>query len=210
MANKHQESLDSLWEKYRTALKRLEWALSELDKKPKEVIVEVPVEKVVEREVIKEVENIKLVGIEKPIHNANAKEDYDPAPKTVRPKSSTSDEPVHQGWKPLQVPDFSIQADNNGNDTLNSGHAGFGSKFPELPNKGDMFLRVDQLPSILYKWNGKKWIEVDKTQSSSYAYNELYLQHLVEGVRSGQYDIDMLSDIEREQLARYIDAKGIS
>jgi len=209
MDNKHQESLDSLWEKYRTALKRLEWALDELDKKPKEIRVEVPVEKVVEREVIKEVENVKLVGIEKPIHNANVKEDYDPAPKIVRPKNSMSEDPVHEGWKPLTVPDFSAKADN-GNNESNSGHAGFGTKFPDIPNKGDMFLRVDQLPSILYKWNSKKWIEVDKNRSSSYAYNELYLQHLVEGVRSGQYDIDMLSDIEREQLARYIDAKGIS
>lgn len=207
MANKHQESLDSLWEKYRTALKRLEWALSELDKKPKEVIVEVPVEKVVEREVIKEVENVKLVGIEKPIHNANAKEDYDPAPKVVRPKASMSDEPVHEGWRPLNVPDFSATADDD--NTTPSENAGFGAKFPDSPQKGDMFLRVDRLPSILYKWNGKKWIEVDKTTSATYAYNEKYLEHLVNGVRSGQYDIDMLSEIEREQLARYIDAKGI-
>ena len=39
---------------------------------------------------------------------------------------------------------------------------GFGTNFPTTANKGDMFLRVDRLPSALFKFNGQTWIEVDK------------------------------------------------
>ena len=37
-----------------------------------------------------------------------------------------------------------------------------------------MFLRVDQLPSVLYKFNGQHWIQVDKDLSDNYAYDDAY------------------------------------
>jgi hypothetical protein len=78
---------------------------------------------------------------------------------------------------------------------------GFGIEFPKTPNKGDMFLRVDQLPTVLYKYNGAKWIEVDKSMTDSYAYDDAYIDHLINKIASGEYDLDLLSDIEREQIA---------
>lgn len=77
---------------------------------------------------------------------------------------------------------------------------GFGIKFPEQAQKGDMFLRVDQLPSVLYKFNGANWIEVDKSLSDQHAYDDAYIDHLIEKISSGEYDLDLLSDAERDRI----------
>ena len=77
---------------------------------------------------------------------------------------------------------------------------GFGSSFPENVIKGDMFLRVDQLPSALYKFNGISWIEVDKALSDQHAYDEAYIDHLIEKIDTGEYDPELLSDAERDSI----------
>jgi hypothetical protein len=79
---------------------------------------------------------------------------------------------------------------------------GFGTVFPSAPIKGDTFLRVDRLPSVLYKYNGNNWIEVDKQLNNRYAYNEAYIDHLIMKIDSGEYDPDLLSEAEREQIER--------
>ena len=78
---------------------------------------------------------------------------------------------------------------------------GFGITFPNNPKKGDMFLRVDNLPSQLYKFNGLQWIRVNKNLSDSYIYDDAYIDHLIEKIGTGEYDPDLLSDIERERIA---------
>ena len=78
---------------------------------------------------------------------------------------------------------------------------GFGIVFPEDAVKGDQFLRVDALPSVLYKYNGLKWIQVDKAISDQYAFDTAYIDHLISKIESGEYDPDLLNDVEREQIA---------
>lgn len=78
---------------------------------------------------------------------------------------------------------------------------GFGSVFPEAPNKGDTYLRVDIMPSRLYKYNGNDWIVIDKSLSDNYTYDAAYLDYLITKLGSGEYDADLLSDVEREQIA---------
>ena len=78
--------------------------------------------------------------------------------------------------------------------------ADFGTTFPTHPIKGDTFVRVDFLPSKLYKWNGKKWIEIDKENTDAFTYNEEYIAHLIEKLGSGEYDPDLLNDAERAQI----------
>ena len=80
----------------------------------------------------------------------------------------------------------------------------FGNEFPENPERGDLFLRTDFLPNRLFKFNGKKWIEVDKDQTDVYAYEEAYIRHLIEEIDAGRYDPDSLTDVEREQIATYL------
>lgn len=90
-----------------------------------------------------------------------------------------------------------LEADND----PNSGELkGFGIEFPKTAVKGDMFLRVDNLPSVLYKFNGNIWIKVNKNLSDSYVYDDAYINHLIEKIESGEYDPDLLSDIERERI----------
>jgi hypothetical protein len=77
---------------------------------------------------------------------------------------------------------------------------GFGTQFPATAQKGDMYLRVDQLPSVLYKFNGLNWIEVDKGLSDTYTYDDAYIDHLITKLESGEYDPELLSDAERDRI----------
>ena len=94
-----------------------------------------------------------------------------------------------------------LDADNAPTPTASS-QAGFGTKFPTNPQKGDMFLRVDMLPNKLYKWNGQKWIEVAKSTTDRYAYEEEYIKYITEKVITGEYDIDDLSKPEQEEVLK--------
>ena len=94
-----------------------------------------------------------------------------------------------------------LDADNAPTSTVSS-QAGFGTKFPTNPQKGDMFLRVDMLPNKLYKWNGQKWIEVAKSTTDRYAYEEEYIKYITEKVITGEYDIDDLSKPEQEEVLK--------
>jgi hypothetical protein len=87
---------------------------------------------------------------------------------------------------------------------VEAGDAGFGSTFPKDPNKGDVFLRVDYLPSKLYKFNGGKWIEIDKNSTDRLAYNAAYIEHLIQKIRSGEYDIEDLNDTEKNEIENYL------
>ena len=86
---------------------------------------------------------------------------------------------------------------------------GFGINFPTDVNKGDMFLRVDQLPTALYKYNGMNWIAVPKNNSDQYAYNESYIDHLISKIDSGEYDPDLLSDAERDSIEKRLTNKRL-
>ena len=81
---------------------------------------------------------------------------------------------------------------------------GFGTSFPKTANKGDMFLRVDNLPSQLYKFNGTQWILTNKDLSDGYVYDDAYINHLIEKISTGEYDPDLLSDVEKERIANQL------
>lgn len=90
---------------------------------------------------------------------------------------------------------YVLEADNVDAEDITSG---FGTSFPNQPRRGDMFLRVDYQPNKLFKFNGVKWIEINKDTTTVYAYDEQYLNFLIEKLRSGEYELDQLSDTERE------------
>jgi hypothetical protein len=97
----------------------------------------------------------------------------------------------HLPWEDLE-----LHPDNHRQGTM----LGFGSQFPTEAVKGDTFLRVDRLPSALYKYNGSRWIEIDKKFSDQYAYDTAYIDHLIAKIDSGEYDPELLSDAERDQI----------
>jgi len=90
-------------------------------------------------------------------------------------------------------------------DYLESKHkssADFGAEFPSTAVKGDMFVRTDYLPTRLYKYNGNKWIDTDKTLTDRYVYNTAYIDHLISKIASGEYDLDLLTDSEQQEISQ--------
>jgi hypothetical protein len=105
----------------------------------------------------------------------------------------------HQEFQNTILPASDLQADNVPPGSKGEVR-GFGTAFPATAAKGDMFLRVDQLPSVLYKFNGKIWIEVDKALSDNHAWDDAYIDHLIMKIGTGEYDPDLLSDAERDRI----------
>lgn len=77
----------------------------------------------------------------------------------------------------------------------------FGNEFPAAPDRGDTFVKTDRMPSQLYKFNGNGWIIINKNSTDNYTYDIAYIDHLIEKISTGEYDPDLLSDIEREHVA---------
>jgi hypothetical protein len=100
-------------------------------------------------------------------------------------------------------PSMAIRADNEKLEAASQ--CGFGERFPDSPMKGDMFIRTDYLPDRLFKWNGQKWIEVDKNTTDSYTYNQAYIQHLIQKLEAGEYEVEDLSDAEQAQVEQQIE-----
>ncbi len=85
---------------------------------------------------------------------------------------------------------------------------GFGSELPDSADKGDTFVLTNTWPSKVFKYNGRKWIEVDKSLSDQYSYDDRYIQHLIDSLAQGRVDIDLLSDAEREQISLKLQQKN--
>lgn len=82
----------------------------------------------------------------------------------------------------------------------------FGLDFPTSPVRGDTFVKIDKLPHVVYKFNGTTWMVVDKNVTDSYTYDEAYIDFLIDKINSGEYDVDLLSDTERDQISQRLKA----
>ena len=102
------------------------------------------------------------------------------------------------------IPNLALTEDDADNilTSTASSQAGFGTRFPANPQKGEMFLRVDMLPNKLYQWNGQKWIEVAKSTTDRYAYEEEYIKYITGKIISGEYDMDDISKPEQEEVLK--------
>ena len=95
-------------------------------------------------------------------------------------------------------PDLFLRAD-----TSNQISTNFGTTFPKMAFKGDIFVRVDVLPNRVFKFDGKKWLEQNKTMTQSYLDKD-YIEFLISKVDSGEYDLDVLSDTEKAEVEAYL------
>lgn len=89
-------------------------------------------------------------------------------------------------------------------DSANQIDTNFGTNFPKYANKGDIFVRVDILPNKVFKFDGSKWIEVNKEYTDSYLFDEEYLKYLVGQIDQGLYDPELLSDNEKNQIEQFL------
>jgi hypothetical protein len=80
----------------------------------------------------------------------------------------------------------------------------FGTQFPKIAKKKDIFVRVDVTPNKVYRFEGSKWIEISKNLSSTYLYDQEYIKYLINKIDQGEYDIDLLSEQEKIQIEEYL------
>lgn len=83
----------------------------------------------------------------------------------------------------------------------------FGNKFPQYAKTGDIYIRTDAVPHIVFKFNGQKWIGIDKQLNHSYLQYIPYIQYLIQKIESGEYDAELLTEDEREEIATHIQQK---
>lgn len=80
----------------------------------------------------------------------------------------------------------------------------FGTEFVVPQRRGDTHVLTKTIPHKLYKWNGKIWMPLDKTSNDSYTTNSTYITYLIGQLDSGEYDPDMLTNSEKEQVAKHL------
>jgi hypothetical protein len=72
-----------------------------------------------------------------------------------------------------------------------------------------LFLKVDSKPNKLFKWNGRKWIEIDRQRvNDTLVYDPTYIDYVIDQVRRGHRDYEDLSDIEKSQIVARIRDKN--
>ena len=76
----------------------------------------------------------------------------------------------------------------------------FGAAFPTEPLRGDTCMRTDTVPNRLYKYNGNKWIEIDRQISDQFTYDDAYIDYVIQELEAGRYDPDLLTDSERDRI----------
>lgn len=101
--------------------------------------------------------------------------------------------------KELRPDLFSIKPDS-----LYMPSSSFGMQFPKIAKKKDIFVRVDVTPNKVYRFEGSKWIEINKNLSSTYLYDQEYIKYLINKIDQGEYDIDLLSEQEKIQIEEYL------
>jgi hypothetical protein len=95
-------------------------------------------------------------------------------------------------------PDLVLPANAPENEIL------FGTSFPSIARTGDIYIRVDQQPNRVFKFNGVKWVELDRTQNTTYLQNTAYIQYLISKVHTGEVDVESLTDAEQEEIKTYL------
>lgn len=86
----------------------------------------------------------------------------------------------------------------------------YGEELPTPVRRGDSHVITKTIPHRVVKWNGQTWIEVDKTKNDTYITNPEYLVYLISKVDRGQYDAELLTSSERDQISQYLSGKNES
>lgn len=184
--------------------------------------IEVPTEKIVEKvvevpvKVIKEVEKLvqdpELLAAYKNEVSKNEElesklnEALDELEKFLNP-TPVNITPVYE--LPANILDQLSPKADNFDPFAQRGSATFGTAWPTNPAKGDLFLKIDSKPNKLYKWNGRKWIEIDRHRvNDTLIYDPTYIDFVIDQVRRGHRDYEDLSDSEKAQIMERIKQRG--
>lgn len=83
----------------------------------------------------------------------------------------------------------------------------FSPDFPKQAVTGEICVRIDVMPHKVYKFNGIRWIMLDKNESTVYLQNELYVKYLIKKLESGEYDVNELTSHEQDEISRVLKNK---
>jgi hypothetical protein len=83
----------------------------------------------------------------------------------------------------------------------------FGNEFPKFSLNGDTYIRVDSIPHRVYKFNGRKWMAVDKAVNTTYLTNTAYLRYLIQKLELNEYDPEFLTISEQDEIEIYLTSK---
>jgi flagellar basal body-associated protein FliL len=150
----------------------------------KEQVVDEPLPEEIQEELPKVKNNsIKILGVTKinPISNVDG--DY-----VLYDGKSIS----KQALKELK-PELFAELENKINN--------FGNTFPKYANIDEIFIRIDLMPTRAFKFNGKKWEEVEKSLKHL---NTEYTKILISKIDCGEYDIALLSDDEKHLITEHL------
>lgn len=97
-------------------------------------------------------------------------------------------------------PDLIISGENKNKPVIT-----FDTKFPFEAVLGEYFVKVDRCPHSLYKFNGKRWLLVNKTQNATYLQNQNYLRYLIKKLEKDEYDPELLTPSEQTEIKNYLE-----
>lgn len=83
----------------------------------------------------------------------------------------------------------------------------FGAGFPKQAVLGEVFIRIDVMPHKVFKFNGARWIMLDKLQNTVYLQNENYIKYLIQKLEIGEYDVNELTSFEQDEISRILQTK---
>jgi hypothetical protein len=92
-----------------------------------------------------------------------------------------------------------VHSDLNLNFTSEVPH---GEGFPGLATAGSLFLRSDQEPTKLYRFNGSHWDQIDKNLLEASAYTDSYIAALIGRIGANDYNPELLNEVERNHIEK--------
>ena len=117
-----------------------------------------------------------------------------------------SQEYVHFGGKLISIkalkeirPDLIVSERDRDAPIIN-----FDTKFPYEAVLGEIFIKVDCVPHATYKFNGKKWLPINKNQNTTYLQSHNYLRYLIKKIELEEYDINVLTASEQDEISEYL------
>lgn len=95
-----------------------------------------------------------------------------------------------------------------GTEGLTPRNTSFGSRFPEVARREDVFVRTDMVPNRKYRYDGLRWIPLG--DANVVEDDPEYIQYLISKVDAGEYDVNLLTEQEKTQIKEYLDKPNLT
>lgn len=80
----------------------------------------------------------------------------------------------------------------------------FGNKYLSNAQEGELFIRIDMLPTQVFRFNGVNWDAIDKSLIGPSAYSDDYINALINLIASNEYNPELLNKAEKKHIERIL------